>query len=216
MSLRERQKEMTRELIVDALSEVVIEQGPRTFSMEDVADRAEVSLRTLYRYYPGREELLQALVDKLDKTLEGDGQSAALKTLAGSLDHIAARMEFFSEHERLARAALAIVAGTEGISESREDEPALRAVARQRAERHKTLRELVNREFPDLPPTIRAQLFAVVRTLGSMVGWGQMTGPAGGLDGHSAGVATRWALKTLSERAGQLMNEGIENLEDDL
>ena len=39
--LRERQREMTRNLIIDAVAELVLERGAEGFSLEDVAVRAK-------------------------------------------------------------------------------------------------------------------------------------------------------------------------------
>ena len=48
-ALRERQVGLTRDLIMEALAEVIAEGRLAEFSMQDVADRAGTSLRTLYR-----------------------------------------------------------------------------------------------------------------------------------------------------------------------
>ena len=50
----------TRAAILDAAAEALAERGGRT-SMADVAAAAGVSRATLYRYYPDREALLDAL-----------------------------------------------------------------------------------------------------------------------------------------------------------
>jgi AcrR family transcriptional regulator len=57
---RVRQKRRTRRAILEAASALVAE-GKRP-SLEDVADAAEVSRRTVYRYFPTQEQLLTEAV----------------------------------------------------------------------------------------------------------------------------------------------------------
>ena len=64
-SLRDRQRDLTRRLIVDALTQVILRDGISEFSMQSVADEAGCSLRTLYRYFPSREALLVGLEQEM-------------------------------------------------------------------------------------------------------------------------------------------------------
>lgn len=59
-NLRERHHESTRRQILDATQQLVVEVHGWTLSMTDVAERAQVSRRTLYRYFSTKEELLEA------------------------------------------------------------------------------------------------------------------------------------------------------------
>lgn len=54
----------TASAILDAAAHVLSEQGSGNSSMADVAEAAGVSRATLYRYYPHREVLLEALATK--------------------------------------------------------------------------------------------------------------------------------------------------------
>jgi AcrR family transcriptional regulator len=58
--LRERQRSATRDQIIQAVHEVLIDEHPATLSMPRVAERAGTSLRTLYRYFPTKEALIDA------------------------------------------------------------------------------------------------------------------------------------------------------------
>jgi AcrR family transcriptional regulator len=58
--LRERQRVATRDQIIQAVHEVLIDEHPATLSMPQVAERAGMSLRTLYRYFPTKEALIDA------------------------------------------------------------------------------------------------------------------------------------------------------------
>ncbi len=58
--LRAERRAATRERIVQAAIEVLTDDDPAAVSMPAVAERAGVSLRTLYRYFPTKGELLDA------------------------------------------------------------------------------------------------------------------------------------------------------------
>jgi len=51
----------TRERILDGALQAIARHGLSKLGMRDVSDHAGVSRGTLYRYFPGREELLQSL-----------------------------------------------------------------------------------------------------------------------------------------------------------
>lgn len=59
--LRARQAEDTRDLILKALGEQILGSRPGEFSLPEVAERAGVSVRTLYRHFGSREHLMEAL-----------------------------------------------------------------------------------------------------------------------------------------------------------
>jgi AcrR family transcriptional regulator len=60
-TLREQHNELTRDLILEALTRLVSEEGVHEFSIQRVAELAGVSHRTVYRHFASREELLEAL-----------------------------------------------------------------------------------------------------------------------------------------------------------
>jgi AcrR family transcriptional regulator len=62
-SLRERQAAVIREAILDALAERLDHDDPDDIAMPQVAAAAGVSLRTLYRYFPTREAMFDAVGD---------------------------------------------------------------------------------------------------------------------------------------------------------
>ncbi|WP_152222814.1 TetR/AcrR family transcriptional regulator [Pseudomonas sp. SCB32] len=51
-----------RSLILRAALEVMIEEGTESFSIDDVAQQANISRRTLYRYFSNKKELIQAVI----------------------------------------------------------------------------------------------------------------------------------------------------------
>jgi AcrR family transcriptional regulator len=60
LDLREEQKAATRARIVRAVSDLVAEEHPAAISVPAVARRAGVGVATVYRYFPSKEELLDA------------------------------------------------------------------------------------------------------------------------------------------------------------
>lgn len=73
--LRARQRDQTRELILQATQELVVEVHAWSMSMEEVAERAGVSRRTIYRYFPTREALLLAASEQWSDAAVADGVS---------------------------------------------------------------------------------------------------------------------------------------------
>ncbi len=65
--LRQQQAAATRELILKALAEQLASDGLQDFVLADAAKRAGVSARTIYRYFPNREALLEAVAEWVDR-----------------------------------------------------------------------------------------------------------------------------------------------------
>jgi AcrR family transcriptional regulator len=60
-ALRERQASVVEAAILDALANLLETEDPESIPMAQVAEDAGVSLRTLYRYFPSREDLFDAV-----------------------------------------------------------------------------------------------------------------------------------------------------------
>jgi AcrR family transcriptional regulator len=78
---RDAQRRRTRQAIVDAAQRLL--QEGRTPSVDDVADTAEVSRRTIYMYFPALDQLL---LDAAVGLMTMDGVEAALDTMAADED----------------------------------------------------------------------------------------------------------------------------------
>jgi AcrR family transcriptional regulator len=61
--LRDRQAALVQEAILDALATRLETQEPEDIALPDVAQDAGISLRTLYRYFPTKEALFDAVGD---------------------------------------------------------------------------------------------------------------------------------------------------------
>ena len=65
LSRREREKERHRKEILDAALVLFSEAGFHRVSMQQVADKAEFSIGTLYNFFRNKEDLYSNLLDKL-------------------------------------------------------------------------------------------------------------------------------------------------------
>lgn len=137
-SLRAEQAARTRSRIVDAVVAVVSERGDADFSVPEIAKASGVSLRTVYRYFPTRQHLVDAVAAVGDHVAATDLPAAEL-TL-GDLDPwLGEAWRALLAREAFIRAQHASPNGAE-IRRSRI--PFFRDVTR----------TLLQREVPDLPP----------------------------------------------------------------
>lgn len=57
LTLRERQRQLREDVILDAAQELMVEQGYADMSMDDLAARVGISKATLYHHFSSKEEL---------------------------------------------------------------------------------------------------------------------------------------------------------------
>lgn len=65
LSLAERQTDLTRRLILDAAIELLEKGSVRELTVRAVAKRANIAERTVFRYFPDRDEFLGAVTQAL-------------------------------------------------------------------------------------------------------------------------------------------------------
>jgi AcrR family transcriptional regulator len=63
VDVRTRQLAATRQGIARAVAEIVVSEGAASLSFPAVADRAGVSLRTVYRHFPNKDTLVAAALE---------------------------------------------------------------------------------------------------------------------------------------------------------
>jgi len=66
-TLADRRNDMTLRLILDAAVELLEQGGVRELTMRAVAKRANISERTVFRYYATREDFLDAVAEEAQK-----------------------------------------------------------------------------------------------------------------------------------------------------
>lgn len=182
-SLREKQVEMTRELILRAVAERLEREAPGEISVADIAKESGASLRTVYRYFPTRDELLAASADWINERIFGGMPYA--ETLDALMAELPETFERFGEHPELVR--------TMALTETG------RSVrAKRREQRLARMREALEDVTGRLPRHERRQAEAVIGSLYDMGTWVSMHDEAG-LSGRDAGEAVAWAIQTLIE-----------------
>ena len=67
MGLRERKKERTRQAILASAHELFLSKSYDEAIIEEIAERADLAVGTLYNYFPSKGELLLALIDDSDE-----------------------------------------------------------------------------------------------------------------------------------------------------
>ena len=93
-------------LVVEAARAVFAEQGPRA-SMEDIARRAGVGVGTIYRRFPGKEALLDAIAELFVAELDRAATEALAEEDAGrALDAFLEFVGTFNAEKRRYAAAL--------------------------------------------------------------------------------------------------------------
>jgi AcrR family transcriptional regulator len=93
--LRERKKRQTRDALTRAALELFVERGFDETTLAEIADAAGVSTRTIFAYFPGKEDILfaslQAMLDKLAEALaerpSGTDTLTALREFILSPEH---------------------------------------------------------------------------------------------------------------------------------
>jgi AcrR family transcriptional regulator len=107
-SLRERQAQQVRVAVLEAVIAELETKGADDVSMADVAAAAGISLRTLYRYFSDRSELLQAAGEHLYGSLGVPFDIAGPEDISRSLLQAAGRL---STRPELTRALVRTTAG---------------------------------------------------------------------------------------------------------
>ncbi|MFC4471636.1 TetR/AcrR family transcriptional regulator [Streptomyces xiangluensis] len=85
--LRERKKRQTRQHISDIATRLFVERGFVTVTIAEVADAADVSVNTVYNYFPAKEDLFldrsKGIVGRLSRYVRArdEGESAAAAVL---------------------------------------------------------------------------------------------------------------------------------------
>jgi AcrR family transcriptional regulator len=184
-SLREQQAELTRELILKALVELLQTSDAEEISVQDVARYAGVSLRTVYRYFSTRDELLVAGANWIFGML---GDVAAGQTIDDLPETVRINFRLWEEHPELARALVVSRAGRNVRQHIRER----RLSAMERA---------VAEAAPDLSKREQREAATVLGFLQSGTTW--VTMHEVGLDDDETAEAVEWALRTLVNDIGR-------------
>ncbi|KQN89359.1 TetR/AcrR family transcriptional regulator [Arthrobacter sp. Leaf69] len=90
-SLREAQKQLTRDMIVDRALELFTEKGYAATTIDEIAVAAGTTRATFYAHYPSRADLMRDFMARVNAVLDrADGPDLATTTAAGLVDVVRA------------------------------------------------------------------------------------------------------------------------------
>ena len=187
-SLRERQADQIRARIRAAFIALVGERGPDGFPLTEVARKAGISERTLYRHYQNRDAIVDgieanevaAMEDELPKLTSWQSM------LESDSSMVADTFEVFDRNAELVNAMRSL--RSSGVR---------RDAAYARTDQ---LRQMVS-SIDGVPDEAVDQLVGLLRLLSASDGWARLTEPDLGLDAARAGAAAEWAIRVLIENA---------------
>jgi AcrR family transcriptional regulator len=188
--LRGAQQQQTRERILEAAISRIAEDGLAELTVPIVAEQAGVSLRTVYRHFPTKEDLIDQVGEFRDAQFGVSGPPASIDEL---IENTPALFEGFAARDDLVRAADASAAGRHVHD-------------RARRRRAKALSAIFEEATQDLTPAEARRLVAAVQVLWSTRAWLTMH-DNWGMDGREAGFAAQWAITTLCDAARRLSAE---------
>ncbi|MFG2792931.1 TetR/AcrR family transcriptional regulator [Streptomyces sp. NPDC048419] len=120
--LRERKKRQTRQYISDVATGLFVERGFDAVTVAEIAEAADVSVNTVYNYFPAKEDLFfdrsAGLVDRMSRWVRGRGKgesaaAAVLRELREEVESVSPRV--------------GLLAGYGAFMRVIEDAPALRS-----------------------------------------------------------------------------------------
>jgi AcrR family transcriptional regulator len=180
ISLREQHALATRERILGAVADLLERGAAQDLTMPEVAGASGVSLRTIYRYFPAREDLLEAAGRWI-------GDELLKHPYPRDLDEVADRYQEgvadFDERPGLVRALAFSQLGR-------------RVRGYRRRERLEAIGRALRAELPDLSERELREAEAVLAYLHNMLAYTTLR-EEGGLSGEEIGEAIGWAIRTL-------------------
>ena len=178
-SLRERRRQETAELILDAATALLTEHGIDNLTVDGVAGHVGISARTVYRYFPDRGALLTAAMARHNDATPYEPPTSP-EEIGSAFGQLFAG---FDEQAALRRVVLgARISGTLTWD----------ARVRRIAEIEAALQPAIDH----LPPRYAAQATAIIVYLANSLAWLTLADESG-LDGEASGAAITWAIDTL-------------------
>jgi AcrR family transcriptional regulator len=182
--LREQQAGRTRELILDALTELLADHRADEVSTREIAERAGVSQPTVYRHFPDRTALVEGLANRVAQKAP-DGTGAPPDTIEAWTEWAVPAFVVADEHAVEATAEAVLNADPRRYSQA----------SRQRS---RDLQASVERWFPELDASDHVRVAALFRVLASVQTWLRMREEFR-LAGKESGEIVSWAIATLAD-----------------
>jgi AcrR family transcriptional regulator len=155
-------KEARHQQLVALAMPVVAEQGFGAFSLEEIADQADVTRNNLYRYFPrGRPDIVAAVVSEAGSELTTDWvtdpELSLEQRLQANMDRLADHAFGFSDAWRIHRRARSA------------DEPEIDEIVDRYLNTVVSNISLNNLGTPDPPPAVRAAILATIAFAETMI-----------------------------------------------
>jgi AcrR family transcriptional regulator len=109
-TLRQKQTELTRQTIIEAALSLIAESPRDELSHEQIARRAGIGLRTVYRYFPERSELLTEVWLEVDHRLQLSQYPDTEEKMLAAVNYV---FNHFDQNADLIRGLLESDAGRE-------------------------------------------------------------------------------------------------------
>jgi AcrR family transcriptional regulator len=179
--LREEQMEQTRERILETMAELLADEAAE-ITVAIVAERARISTRTAYRYFPTRE----ALFDAFNDWMRGKFKQPPMPSSVAELPQTAAALvRYFESNERLMRASRSL--------------PHRELRKRRKVEQIKAMTKGVAEAAPNLDPeTVRRRAAILLHLIGSD-SWLSLR-DHWGFTPEQVTEAVQWAVRALEEQ----------------
>lgn len=177
----------TREAILEALAEVIIESDGIGFSVQAVADRAGVTHRTIYNHFPTRDALCDAFYDHVEKVLSIGASASATMSRQSLPEQIRGLYKALEQRDRYVRASVMLMIANRRAPDAWRN-------------RTRAYEKWISRESSGAVPA--KQVTAAMRMFLSSVGWHLLTEQIG-LSNEEATATSVWATQTLLAAASK-------------
>ncbi len=151
-----RHAEATRKAILDAAVELFLDRRSDGFSVQEVADRAGLTHRTVYRYFPTRQELLGATAQHFAPGV-AEEPFIEVSTVEEWIDAVEAHFAVTEANLEIVRSVLVAMLASDD----------LRLFGQSVHDRDAHRWEVFRRQFPHLPEGEARRTFASLRHLTS-------------------------------------------------
>jgi AcrR family transcriptional regulator len=188
MSILARQTEATRKAILEAAAGLFLDRKVDGFSVQEVANRAGLTHRTVYRYFPTRKELIHTTVQQLAPGMIEEHFSQA-STVQDWLDALEAHLAVTEANLEVFRGLIFAAMAADDWKESDE----------RLAERDSHRWKVFRRQFPHLSDTDARRTFAAIRHLTSSVSYVFLR--------LRSGLLPAEAVKTIRSGASQIAEQ---------
>jgi AcrR family transcriptional regulator len=187
--IRTKQKAVARQAIVEGCAHLVNERRHLDFSLQEVANSAGVSLRTVYNHFADRKDLLDGLGHYFEKEMTqlGGIELDDISSIAEVPSVVLVNFRIFEE--------------LGGVSEAFAAMPIDQASAnRERLRRTKRIRQLTTAGLPGVSHVAAEEIGVLIRHLISHRSWYSLTRDYG-LSTDAAARHVGWAVTALLDRA---------------